>query len=588
MYSPAAVRTLFRRFAPPAAPPRWAGLVEAVAVAGYLAALGVALGRLAAARMFWFDELFTLHLARFRSPAELWHHLAVGADNNPPLVYLLTAAAVAVFGEAEWAVRLPAVLGAVAAGLCLYLFVRRRRGAAEALLAMAAVGPTAPVWIYFLEARPYGLAVGFTALALLCWQRAAEAADTGGRRRGWLAGFAAAAGLGMASHYYFVVPLAGLAVAELVRTVARRRLDRSVLAGFAAGGLMLAALYPLWGFGPKSYAPGFWAKVKLTRAAVEDAFQGMYSKELTVPVALALVVGVVAGGRKNPAPTPAARGEQLSLAPPLPLGEGAGGRGEISPVREPQRLTPNPSPRRGEGDRPSYPVWEAVALAALAAGPALGVAVGAKLVGAYYYRYTLPAAVGLAGVLAYAVGRGGGGTKWGCVVAAAGFAVTGAAGQWTAAPGSFRAEAREVRATLDFLDAHSAGGAVVMDSPFEFARAWHYGGGRRFTPAFLADPAAALKYTRADTVDRGVQALARVAAVPVVGSGEVADRVTAGEPTYYFGPRLDDGIDRLTADQSTPSPVPRAEWRADELRARGVRFEPVARRANGTLYRLTR
>jgi len=529
VYLPAAVRILIRRPALPTLPPRWAAAVEVTVVVGYLVALAAALGRMAALRMFWFDELFTLHLAQFHSPVELWRHLAAGADNNPPVVYLLTAVSVAAFGGAEWAVRLPAIGGAVLAGLCLYLFVRRRRGAAEALLAMTAVGPTGPVWVYFMEARPYGLAIGFTALALLCWQRATEAGAAGGRRRGWLAGFAAAAVLGMASHYYFVVPVAGLAAAELVRTAARRRLDGPVLAGFAAAGVTLAALYPLWGYGPKGYAAGFWSKPKFTRAAVEDAFQGMYAKELTIPVALALAVGVVAGGTRRPSPRPDA--------------------GE-------------------DGAAPPYPVWEAVALAALAAGPAIGVLVGAKLVGAYYYRYTLPAAVGLAGVLAYAVGRAGGAAKWGCVVAAAGFAYTGAAGQWTAGPGHFRAEAREVRATLEFLAANAGGGEVVMANAFDFARAWHYGGGRPFAPAFLADPAAARAHTDADTIDRGLLALTRVTPAPVVGFDDVTARLAAGRPTYYFGPR--------------------AGWQAGELEARGVRFERVAGRANGDLYRLAK
>ena len=139
------------------------------------------------------------------------------------------------------------------AGLCLYLFVRRRRGAAEGLLALTAIGTTAPIWVYFLEARPYGPMIGLTALApALAWQRATDAET----RRAGVAGRVRGGGvLGVATHYFFVVPLAGLAIAEAVRTVARRRLDRPVLAGFAAAGLVLAALYPLWGFGPEDVRP---------------------------------------------------------------------------------------------------------------------------------------------------------------------------------------------------------------------------------------------------------------------------------------------------------------------------------------------
>jgi hypothetical protein len=209
-----------------------------------------------------------------------------------------------------------------------------------------------------------------------------------------------------------------------------------------------------------------------------------------------------------------------------------------------------------------------VALAALAAGPALGVLLGAKVVGGYHFRYTVPAAVGLAGLFAFAVGRAAGQTKWGCLAAAAAFAATGAAGQWKDAPKHFRAEAAALAATADFLDARAAGGAVVVESPFEFTRLWHYHAGRQFDPVFLADPAAALRHTRVDTIDRGLEALARATPAPVVGFGDVLRRLGEGKPTYFFGPRIG--------------------WLAGELADRGVRFEPVESRQNGTLFRLTK
>ena len=163
---------------------------------------------------------------------------------------------------------------------------------------------------------------------------------------------------------------------------------------------------------------------------------------------------------------------------------------------------------------------------------------GAKLVGGYHFRYTVPAAVGLAGLFAFAVGRAAGSTPWGCLAAAAAFAVTGAAGQWKDGPNHFRAEAAALTATADFLDANAAGGAVVVESPFEFTRLWHYHPGRRFDPVFLADPAAALRHTKVDTIDRGLEALARVTPAPVVGFDDVLRRLGEGKPTYYFGSRV--------------------------------------------------
>ena len=65
--------------------------------------------------------------------------------------------------------------------------------------------------------------VGFTAAALLAWQR------------GWKLTFAAACVCGLCSHYFFVVPMVAFGLAELVRTIQNRRLDRGFAAGFVAG-----------------------------------------------------------------------------------------------------------------------------------------------------------------------------------------------------------------------------------------------------------------------------------------------------------------------------------------------------------------
>jgi hypothetical protein len=536
------IRAGFRRPTRSAIPLAWVKVAEPFAVAAYLVTLTVAVGQMATLRLLWFDELFTLHLARFGSPLELWRNLAAGADNNPPVIYLLTAVATAWLGETHFALRLPALIGAVLTGLCLYLFVRRRRGAAEALLALTAVGVTAPVWVYYLEARPYGLMMGLTALALLCWQRAS---DPQTRRTAWVVGFAVAVVLGIGTHYYFVVPIAGLAIAEAVRSLARRQLDRPLLAGFVAAGLTLAALYPLWGAAPKNYAPGFWAKAKFNRASVEEAFHGLAAKDLTLPLVLALAAGMLAGAVGSHSPS--------HLAPP-----------------------------QGEEN---YPAWEAVALVALAAGPVLGVLIGAKLVGGYHFRYTVPAAIGLAGLFAFAIGRTAAPAKWVSLLAAAVCAVTGAAGQWKAAPQHFRAEADAHWATTAFLDTHTTGGLVVVESPFEFTRLWHYHGDRRYEPVFLADPAAALQYTKVDTIDRGLLALSRAVPAPVVGFDDVLQRLTAGKPTYYFGPRVP--TTEEAADQVDARGL-RARWLPWLLANHGVQFEPMAQRANGTLYRLKR
>jgi len=501
---------------------------EILAVTAYLTTFAAAISRMAAVRLYWFDEIFTLHLSRFESPTQLWHWLANGADNNPPLSYLLTAASVAIFGESEWSLRLPAIAGALLASVCLYLFVRRRRGPSEAFLAMAAIGPTQPIWSFFLEARPYGLAIGFTALALLSWQRAtaADEPDTASpsRRGAWKTLFAASLVMGMATHYFFVVPILALGVGELVRTISRRKLDLGIALGFALSVVTLALLHPLWGHGSAEYAPGFWAKVKLTNSAIEDAFFGMTSKTLMLPMVLALTVGIVAG------------------------------RGRAQ----------RPESSRDETEK-GYPLWEAMALAVLAVSPAIGVALGAKVIGAYYYRYTLPAVIGLAAVLAFAISRACGQARWGCWIASLGFAFTGAAGQWSGTPHGFRYVATEVRELNDALDRHAATGTVLIESPSLFMRAWHYHGDHSARIAFACDLAREMKHTNTDTAHRGLQALNRVSPVPLMNFEAVADEVKAGRPLFYFGAEA---------------------WPKLELESLGVSFTKVEDRPNGALYRL--
>ena len=121
----------------------------------------------------WFDELFTLHLAKLASPQEI---IAFN-DASPPLYPIIVHWLLPIVGNEALALRLPATVGYCAMLLCLWAFCRRRLPAA---FAFAASLLTFERGLYFAtEGRPYGLVLGCAAGALLCWQMAAE-----GRRRG--------------------------------------------------------------------------------------------------------------------------------------------------------------------------------------------------------------------------------------------------------------------------------------------------------------------------------------------------------------------------------------------------------------------
>src|SRR4051794_21260497 len=77
-------------------------------------------------RPFWFDELITVNVASLPGMTDIWQILKRGGDLNPPMFFILTRAAVSVFGSSELAFRLPAILGFFVLCCCLYVFVARR------------------------------------------------------------------------------------------------------------------------------------------------------------------------------------------------------------------------------------------------------------------------------------------------------------------------------------------------------------------------------------------------------------------------------------------------------------------------------
>ncbi len=155
----------------------------------------------------WFDELFTLYLAKLASPQEIINF----NDASPPLYPIIVHWLLPIVGNDALAVRLPATLGYCAMIVCLLAFCRRRLPAAFAFAASLLTFERA--CISQPKAEPMALVLGCAAGALLCWQMAAE-----GRRRGWaIALLAVCLALMVALHYYAIFFLVPLFLAEVVR-----------------------------------------------------------------------------------------------------------------------------------------------------------------------------------------------------------------------------------------------------------------------------------------------------------------------------------------------------------------------------------
>jgi 4-amino-4-deoxy-L-arabinose transferase-like glycosyltransferase len=186
---------------------------------------------------FWFDELLELSAARASTPRELMSFLAAGVDFNPPLSHFLVRFSTALFGDAEWAARLPAFLGMILLLVCMYLFVSRWLNRAQGILAMLIV-MCLPLREYAIQARPYGLVLGFAGLSLVFYQRAVKSEG----RRLSLVGLGLCTACLAATHYYAVLLTASLIPVDVIRTWKARRPDWRLLCSLAVPPVIVLAL----------------------------------------------------------------------------------------------------------------------------------------------------------------------------------------------------------------------------------------------------------------------------------------------------------------------------------------------------------
>ncbi|MGI4755637.1 MAG: glycosyltransferase family 39 protein [Janthinobacterium lividum] len=185
------------------------------------------------------DEVFVLQtdsVPSLRALIDVQRHTPISLD--PLFYHLLGHASVNLFGACAFAVRLPSLLGYLLMQVCLFSTASRLASARAGVIAAAVPALTATLF-YGVEARPYGVLLGLSALILLSWQNALL--HQKGHRAPALITLALALALALNTHYFAVLLLIPLYTAELFRSVSvdgakvRLHMDRAMLLAIACG-----------------------------------------------------------------------------------------------------------------------------------------------------------------------------------------------------------------------------------------------------------------------------------------------------------------------------------------------------------------
>jgi 4-amino-4-deoxy-L-arabinose transferase-like glycosyltransferase len=188
-----------------------------------------------AQQSYWLDEGYTVRLVRMSLSGML--HAIPRTESTPPLYYAAAWVWSRILGDGEFGLRSLSALAGIATVPVAWAIARRLGGTRVAAIAglLVAVSPLL-VW-FSQEARSYALAALLATISVLSvvgWMQDG--------RPGWLAGWAVAAALGLATHYFVVFVVAPETVLLWLR---RPPSDRRLAAATAVVAIVAVALVPL-------------------------------------------------------------------------------------------------------------------------------------------------------------------------------------------------------------------------------------------------------------------------------------------------------------------------------------------------------
>ena len=306
----------------------------------------------ASSKPFWFDELFSWHVAKLASLSEIWDALNEGIDPNPPLSYFLIRASHWVLGPGEVATRLPFLIGFWLALLFLLIFISKRCGILVSYISILFLCLSAS-YGYAFEARPYAFVLACCCASLLCWQLAIE----GRVRRLALLGLSVSLGVALFSHFYAILLFVPVAIGEAYRSFRSRKIDWPIWVSMAAGASVLLPLVPMM-LKLREYSEFYYAK-PTWREFLESINWFFRDPVLMCLYVVVCFIGVLRAG---------------------------------------YLLTPNEKSQSANWNMPSH---ELIATFSLISLPAIGFVFAKLVTNAFLFRYFLPTAIGIALGLAF-------------------------------------------------------------------------------------------------------------------------------------------------------------------------------------------
>jgi len=191
------------------------------------------------AKIPWNDEVVLLTIARLKSLRDIWTALMDAVQTDPPALQTIVHFLFRFCGDHIFLARLPAILGFCL--MCASLAILVWRQAPPVYAAATFFLPYATVLrVWSMDARPYGMMMGFSALTLLCWDGFGNLKSA--HRTRWRIAFTLSLAATFSTHFYSILLLAPLGAGELTRWILLKKADWATV-GCAALALIPYAIW---------------------------------------------------------------------------------------------------------------------------------------------------------------------------------------------------------------------------------------------------------------------------------------------------------------------------------------------------------